>query len=292
MSDNNNLKPKSALSSLVAGLGSGVITCVLCAPLDCIKVRIQVQGQLVNKKQYYNGIIGSAKKIIKEEGIRGLYKGLTPSLMTVPLFSAIYWSSYDHLKLSLEREYPTLPIEMIHVLSAITAGAIGDVVTNPFFVTRVRMQTLSLHGTDNGISTTDMMRKIYNKEGFFAFYRGLGASFLGLSHVAIQFPLYEYLKKKARDNNDNHKEDVFDLISASISAKLVACLLTYPHEVIRSRLQDYKSPKGVISLARGMIHKEGIFSLWSGLRVNLVRTFPATISTFLSYEYISRTLES
>jgi solute carrier family 25 folate transporter 32 len=181
---------------------------------------------------------------------------------------------------------------MIHVMSAITAGGIGDIVTNPFFVIRVRMQTLALHGTtDNSISTTNMMRKIYNQEGIGAFYRGLFASFLGLSHVAIQFPLYEYLKKRARDSNNDKKElTALDLICASISAKLVACLLTYPHEVIRSRLQDRKLPGGVINLVRGMIHNEGILSLWSGLRVNLVRTFPATISTFLSYEYISRSI--
>jgi len=293
--NDNNIKRKSALSSLIAGLGSGLITCILCAPLDCIKVRIQVQGQLINKKHAYNGIIGSFNKIIKEEGIRGLYRGLTPSLLTVPLFNAIYWSSYDHLKQCLEQDFPNMPIQLIHVMSAIVAGGIGDVITNPFFVTRVRMQTLILHnnnsGIDNNISTTDMMKKIYNNEGLGAFYKGLGASFLGLSHVAIQFPLYEYLKKNARDNNDNNKETVIDLICASISAKLVACLLTYPHEVIRSRLQDRKTPKGVINLVKGMVNNEGFLSLWSGLRVNLVRTFPATICTFLSYEYISRHLQ-
>ena len=59
-------------------------------------------------------------------------------------------------------------------------------------MTRTRFQTLSLHKDvkicDN-IGTFAMMRSIYKEEGFMAFYKGLGASFLGLSHVAIQFPL-------------------------------------------------------------------------------------------------------
>lgn len=43
------------------------------------------------------------------------------------------------------------------------------------------------------VGTYAMMQRIYNREGFFAFYRGLSASLLGLSHVAIQFPLCKFL---------------------------------------------------------------------------------------------------
>jgi solute carrier family 25 folate transporter 32 len=295
--DNTNKNRKSS-TSLVAGLGSGVITCILCAPLDCIKVRIQVQGSIssLQNRNKYNGIMGSARKIFKEEGYRGFYRGLTPSLLTVPMFGAIYWVSYDYLKQAIEMKYPAIPIEMVHLLSAITAGVVGDVVTNPFFVTRVRMQTMALHTNNNmelqGISTYSMMKNIYIQEGIRAFYKGLLASFLGLSHVAIQFPLYEYLKKSARERQGGiQKEGAFDLIFASLCAKIVAMLVTYPHEVIRSRLQDRQQTNGVVSLVRTMIKNEGLSSLWSGLRVNLIRTFPATISTFLSYEYISRQLE-
>jgi len=66
-------------------------------------------------------------------------------------------------------------------------------VTNPLWVTRTRMQTLIFHETTGSraasISTFGMIRNIYENEGIGAFYRGLGASFLGLSHVAVQFPI-------------------------------------------------------------------------------------------------------
>lgn len=44
-------------------------------------------------------------------------------------------------------------------------------------------------------------------------------------------------------------------------------------------------------MLRGIIEKEGFWSLWSGLRVSLVRIIPATVATFVSYEYISRYLK-
>jgi solute carrier family 25 folate transporter 32 len=83
-----------------------------------------------------------------------------------------------------------------------------------------------------------------------------------------------------------------DIIGASMTAKLVASALTYPHEVLRSRLQDVRRTSerdlGLIPTLRRIIKEEGALSLWSGLQVNTVRIVPATITTFLAYEYLSR----
>ena len=133
------------------------------------------------------------RTIVKEEGFGGLYVGIFPTLLTVPLFWSIYWSTYTHFKSSYQEKLPDSPPFVHHILSAISAGAIGDVVTNPLWVTRTRMQTLIFHETTGSraasISTFGMIRNIYENEGIGAFYRGLGASFLGLSHVAVQFPI-------------------------------------------------------------------------------------------------------
>ena len=173
-----------------------------------------------------------------------------------------------------------------------------DVVTNPFWVVRTRIQTLHLHTSEahDSVSTFQMFHRIYRNEGITAFYKGLTASFLGLSHVAIQFPLYEYLKKEMRlyrNDSGETREFIFmsDIVFTSLAAKLVASLITYPHEVLRSRLQDDRGKYGsVFKTIKKIVHNEGIFNLWSGYRVNLVRIFPATISTFVAYEYINKIL--
>jgi hypothetical protein len=213
----------------------------------------------------------SLKTIYNEEGIRGTFRGLGPALMTVPLFWGIYFYTYDYMKTTLSevdsfRERPTI----IHVSAAVIAGAVGDIISNPLWVLRTRIQTLALHteqstadivhkrnvsayttpnflkkitmtspistaassaaapdaaevlkmmvndathmnpqpvidtaynrnilnNTVNAVRTYDksvgmweMSRRIYQQEGIGAFYKGLNASFLGLSHVAVQFPL-------------------------------------------------------------------------------------------------------
>jgi solute carrier family 25 folate transporter 32 len=146
--------------------------------------------------------------IAREEGIRGLYKGLGPALLTVPLFWSMYWCTYNRVKEVLLNEFPNTHVAAIHVVAAISAGALGDIITNPLWVTRTRIQTLIFHSESHltaDVSTVGMMRSIYKNEGIGAFYKGLGASFLGLSHVACQFPLYEYLKKLARERRNGEE---------------------------------------------------------------------------------------
>jgi solute carrier family 25 folate transporter 32 len=84
-----------------------------------------------------------------------------------------------------------------------------------------------------------------------------------------------------------------ELAVASIFAKCVATVVTYPHEVIRSRLQDHRASGSTIrSVVNDMIAREGVRALWVGVRVNLFRVVPSTISTFLGYEYLTRYIKS
>lgn len=104
--------------------------------------------------------------------------------------------------------------------------------------------------------------------------------------------LDEYLKSVARKRHVDQKETVVDLIGASITAKLVASSITYPHEVLRARLQDGSTKTSLFPLISQIVKEEGIRALWSGLRVNIIRIVPATCTTFVSYEYISRYITS
>ena len=112
--------------------------------------------------------------------------------------------------------------------------------------------------------------------------------------LIIVFLLDEYLKKVAK-GYEHRDLNAWEITFASISAKLVASCITYPHEVLRARMQDAKNPAGVnVSLRQVLtaaIKREGFFSLWTGVHINFIRVIPATSSFFLAYEYISRYLQ-
>jgi hypothetical protein len=76
-------------------------------------------------------------------------------------------------------------------------------VTNPIWVVKTRlMSQVSARASEDHRppwhykNTFDAFRKMYAKEGIASFYSGLSPALLGLTHVAIQFPLYEFLKMK------------------------------------------------------------------------------------------------
>jgi solute carrier family 25 protein 33/36 len=71
---------------------------------------------------------------------------------------------------------------------------------------------------------------ILRHEGFFGLYKGLSASYLGVSEGVIQWTLYEQLKKLSRRAEGGPLEWA-GMLGAAGTAKMVASLITYPHEV-------------------------------------------------------------
>lgn len=197
---------------------------------------------------------------------------------------------YDFSKQSIAESCPRLPSAYVHMLSAVVAGALGNVVVNPLWVVKTRLQTQIFTHTNEGFFK--VFFEIYSTEGFKAYYKGLNASLLGLSHVAIQFPLYEHIKSMCKVRRRGGEETFADLLFSSVSAKTLACTVTYPHEVVRARLQvtHGSMQRGIVGQFLKILREEGIRGLYSGFTVNLVRIAPATATTFLSYEYISRYL--
>ncbi len=190
---NASVQNKQVWASLLSGAGAGLACTIICAPLDVAKVRLQIQGSLGIHK-YGGGTVSVLRTIYGEEGIRGVFRGVGPAMLTVPLFWGVYWPFYDNTKAWVRKSFPEWSQPSVHFLSAVSAGIVGDIITNPFWVPRTRIQTLIMHPESSGLSmsTFRMMRTIYEQEGFIALYKGLAASMLGLSHVAIQFPLCKY----------------------------------------------------------------------------------------------------
>ncbi|KAL7450282.1 hypothetical protein ACHAWC_002229, partial [Mediolabrus comicus] len=291
------------MSSIIAGVGSGSLASIVCAPLDLLRTRMQVVGGLEKNGSTNPKIIKSIHEIYVSDGIRGCFRGLGATLATVPAFWGLYFPLYE----SLKHQFMTFSSSygdgghnhhaLVHLSSAMTAGAVADVVCNPMFVVRTRMQTEALHyfqvpvaeRKPHGVAATII--GLYKEGGVPIFWRGLTASLLGLFHVGIQFPVYERIKAEARRRSPNKEESALDLLLASGLSKMTAATITYPHEVIRSRMMDARGAsagKNVFETMRYIIKSEGYGGLYTGLRVSLLRVVPNCCVTFVSYELIAR----
>ncbi|KAG6436719.1 hypothetical protein SASPL_101621 [Salvia splendens] len=258
-----------------AGAAAGVIAATFVCPLDVIKTRLQVHGlpQLTNTN------------------IKGQVT-LFPEL--------VYFTIYDQLKSSLGADdvnHHQLSIGA-NMIAASGAGAATTIVTNPLWVVKTRFQTQGIRpGVVPYRGTFSALRRIALEEGIRGLYSGLVPALVGISHVAIQFPTYEKIKSYFADQHNTtiDKLGASDVALASSVSKVFASTLTYPHEVVRSRLQEQghhseKRYSGVVDCIKKVYQSEGVPGFYRGCATNLLRTTPAAVITFTSFEMIHRFL--
>lgn len=138
-------------------------------------------------------------------------------------------------------------------------------------------------------------RTIFQTEGIRGFYRGLAVSLLGVSHGAVQFAVYEptkrvYFNKRIAEGDVNPRMTNEATVVISSVAKLVAGAVTYPYQVLRTRMQNYRADerfgRGIGGVVRRIWMEEGIVGFYRGLVPGVVRVMPATWVTFLVYENV------
>lgn len=316
--------PPSSINSFcgaMAGVASGVVTC----PLDVIKTKLQAQGsfrqtQNVNNNPssaaIYRGLIGTTKTIVHQDGLRGLYRGLGPMLLGYFPTWAVYMSVYDASKGYYDDKVDPERRWVARVYAAVTAGACSTLATNPIWVIKTRlMSQVSIKASDGHRtpwqynSTLDAARKMYTAEGLRAFYSGLAPALLGLTHVAIQFPLYEYFKMRftglemGQVAAENSGSNTTSILAATFLSKVCATTATYPHEVLRTRLQTQQrgtassdgminKPRyhGVIKTCKIILREEGWRAFYNGLGTNLIRAVPAAMTTMFTFETLKSTI--
>jgi solute carrier family 25 folate transporter 32 len=193
---------KHSIAGASAGFASAFVTC----PLDVVKTRIQNQSLKSTTALRYKGPFHTLKRIYMEEGIRGNFRGLFPTLLGYLPAWTIYFSTYARFKDSFTNMLNTSSDStIVHILAAMLAGVISTTSTNPLWVVKTRLMTQNSQSSYYYGSTWNALYMIFKLEGIKGFYRGLSPSLLGVSHVAIQFPLYERFKSlviKGRLNED------------------------------------------------------------------------------------------
>lgn len=298
-----NINPKGLLCNAFAGASAGVIAATFVCPLDVIKTRFQVHGVPHISSGGLRGsvIVASLEQIFHKEGLRGMYRGLGPTVLALLPNWAVYFTVYDQLKSHLQThdEGHHLSIRS-NMIAASGAGASTTLFTNPLWVVKTRLQTQGMRpGVVPYRGTLSALRRIAHEEGIRGMYSGLVPALAGVSHVAIQFPTYEAIKFYLANQDDAamDKLGARDVAIASSVSKIFASTLTYPHEVVRSRLQEQghhseKRYSGVIDCIRKVFQQEGVKGFYRGCATNLLRTTPAAVITFTSFEMIHRSLVS
>ncbi|KAI0091441.1 mitochondrial carrier [Irpex rosettiformis] len=321
-SSNGSLLPAKSWRHFVAGGVGGMCGAIVTSPFDVVKTRLQ--SDLFREKHATlslsgvgNGVVAVPRRtnllwhfvetghilrdIYEKESPRALFKGLGPTLVGVVPARSINFFTYGNGKQIIANNFNNgKETTWVHLCAAACAGIVTGTATNPIWVVKTRLQlaehdraAMARHKNWYG-GSWDMIKQIVREEGFRGFYKGLSASYLGVTEGTIQWVLYERLKKLTKNTSgQGGASEWLGLLGSAGTAKCVATLITYPHEVIRTRLrQPLVNGKvkytGLVQTLRLVIAEEGTKSLYGGLSAHLMRVIPNAAVMFFIYEAVLR----
>lgn len=283
------------VENLVAGLSGGVVSTLVLHPLDLVKIRFAVSDGLELRPKY-SGMFHCMRSVWKQEGLRGLYQGVTPNVWGAGASWGLYFFFYNAIKAYVKEGRQTELSATEHLLSAAEAGIMTLTITNPIWVTKTRL--VLQYGSDPNTKPykgmLDALVKIYRHEGVPGLYKGYVPGLFGTSHGALQFMAYEELKRdynRYKKVSSDAKLNALEYITMAALSKIFAVATTYPYQVVRARLQDqHNTYNGVVDVIRRTWRNEGPLGFYKGIVPNLIRVTPACCITFVVYENVSRFL--
>ncbi|CAL9737258.1 mitochondrial nicotinamide adenine dinucleotide transporter 2 [Monosporozyma servazzii] len=305
----------------IGGMAGAIVTC----PFDLVKTRLQSDiyrkaykssaasgnsmGYLTQAGTHFKETIGIISGVYKVEGFRSLFKGLGPNLVGVIPARSINFFTYGTTKELYSRVLNKgEETAWIHLMAAASAGIATSTATNPIWLIKTRVQLDKAGTTRKYKNSWDCCKSVLKHEGIYGLYKGLSASYLGSVETVLQWILYEQMRSIIKQRSiekfghggnkstlDNVKEWCQRSGSAGL-AKFVASMVTYPHEVVRTRLRQAPMQNGklkytgLVQSFKVIAKEEGLASMYSGLTPHLMRTVPNSIIMFGTWELVIKLL--
>ena len=298
-----------AFTHAMAGAFAGGVSRVAVAPLDVIKIRMQVQVEPVAAAANvdpgkYRGIVQCATTILREEGVRGLWAGTVPALFLWVPYTAVQFAALGEFRrrcaaADLDAAKPPLAF-----VGGAVAGASATVCTYPFDVMRT---VLAAQGSPRVYdSLAEAARGIVRDRGVRGLYAGVGVTLVEIIPAsAIQFGTYALFKAaalRAEGEEEDGQLSPGGNAACGFASGCVARLVIHPLDVVKKRFQvaglarslrygervtaaEFSTLGGAF---RAIAAKEGVRGFYKGLAPGLVKSAPASAITFAAYEFAMR----
>lgn len=299
------------LRSIAAGSGAAATATIFSNPVDVIKTRMQLQGELGRSTgRQYTSAISGMRQIFAEEGIRGIQAGLAPAMMFQLALNGVRLGAFPYLNSAFHQLYGVRhsvsesdhgrsaaghSVAVAARLSAgLTSGVIGGALGHPLYLVKNRLQSIgkgaggftAVHKYDYK-GPMDGLRRIYLEEGGFrALFRGVDAAVMRVgAGSAAQLASYETFKELFAGFGAS---GILLHTLASAGASVVITTIMAPFDVVSTRYMQSQKGSGHYSSPLDCFVKtaraEGARNLWRGAGALYLRLAPHTVLTFTFLE--------
>jgi len=274
---------------LAAGGMAGAVSRTATAPLDRLKVFLQVHG-----KSHFCSIKHCLSHMLNEGGVRSLWRGNGINVLKIAPESALKFMAYEYAKRRLRGDSDREVSIYERFAAGSFAGTFSQTVIYPMEVLKTR---LALRRTGQYKGMVDAAMKIYRTEGLLAFYKGYVPNLLGIiPYAGIDLAVYETLKKRYLAHHDQTENPgVLVLLACGTASSTCGQIASYPLALVRTRLQaaavlqqQAGAPDPAMlnmrSLFRSIVQQEGFLGLYRGIAPNFLKVAPAVSISYVVYE--------
>ena len=274
----------NVIKNFFAGAMGGVCTVVAGHPLDLIKLRLQTQPD----PPIYNGTFHCLLKIVKHEGLRGLYKGMLAPLIGAAPLSALLFFGYGVGR----NFFLTDPNERLSYFQTLNAGLFAGLLTTTINVPIERVKRLlqiqTIERDRKYSGPVDCLKQLYRTGGVKSLYKGALATSLRFGPpCGVFFVTYELLLDAMTASGE--KRDSFNPFKISLAggvAGIAYWIVGLVPDTLKSRQQT--CPEGmypsIISVYRDLVGREGHGALFKGIIPVLIRSFPSNAVCLVGFE--------
>ncbi|KAF5828058.1 mitochondrial carrier domain-containing protein [Dunaliella salina] len=262
-------------SALVTRLGFTVVAACsaesMTYPIDIIKTRLQLQGELQGRQQASKALGAGrvAAGIVKNEGLKGLYAGLGPAVVRHVFYSGTRITVYESARAKIAAAgagSSTSGSIATSLLLGLTAGGVGQLVAVPADLVKVRMQADGRLVAMGQIAAPRYQVTLVN-----------------LGELAT----YDQAKRLVLASGVLSDGPVAHAAS-SVCSGLAAAAVSTPADVIKTRIMNQDPTKrlykGMVDCFAQSVKAEGLPAMWKGFFPTWARLAPWQLTFWVTYE--------
>lgn len=181
------------------------------------------------------GISDSLRYMLKEGGLRSMWRGNGINVIKIAPESAIKFAAYEKIKRLIRGDDKRQMTIGERFMAGAAAGGISQTMIYPMEVLKTR---LALRKTGQYSGIVDAAKKIYVHEGIRSFYRGYIPNMLGIiPYAGIDLAVYETLKKNYLSSHNTEQPSFLVLLACGSASSTLGQVCSYPLALVRTRLQ-------------------------------------------------------
>ncbi|KAJ7610775.1 mitochondrial carrier domain-containing protein [Roridomyces roridus] len=274
-------RPISTAEGFVCGGIAASIAVTVSNPAEVAKTRLQLQGELakVGTEKVYKNALDVMSKTYRNEGIRGMQRGLGPAYAYQILLNGSRLGFYEPFRRSFNKFIGRRPDEMLPstaIIAGATSGAVGASLGNPLFLIKARMQAYSpalpvgaQHYYKNSFHA---LSNIFRAEGPRGLIRGIDAAILRTSMgSSVQLPSYNLTKNFLVSRDILPANSTWTFLASSSVSGICVCLVMQPADTALTRMYNQPTVPGPNGKMVGTLYKNPIDCLWKTFKTEGVR---------------------